>query len=95
MKKIDSNSISHLLIQEIRDEAHRFVINSQRYKYLKSASKSSLDNLPGIGRERKKSLIRYFGSVDQIERANVNDLKSVEGIGIQLAKEIHNFFHYS
>ena len=91
--KVNKNSLVHLLIQEIRDETHRFAINSQRYKYLKSASKSSLDSLPGVGKERKLSLIRYFGSVEQIKRANINDLVHVLGIGPQVAKQIYNHFH--
>ena len=81
------------LIQEIRDETHRFAITLQKSKARKSSIKSSLDSLPGIGKVRKKSLIRYFGSLEQIKRASVEDLTEVSGIGLNTAKSIFEELH--
>lgn len=88
---INKNSIEDLLIQEIRDEAHRFSIINQRKKMSKQAYKSSLDLIPGIGKKRKKALIRYFGSVDQILKVGIHDLIKVEGIGKETAVSIYDY----
>ena len=55
--------------------------------------KSLLDQIGGIGKMRKKSLLNYFGSAKAVESASLDDLKSVEGIEELVAKKIHNFFH--
>ena len=88
---INKSSIEDLLIQEMRDEAHRFSITNQRKKMYKQAYKSSLDLIPGIGKKRKKALIRYFGSVDQILKAGIHDLVKVEGIGKETAVSIYDY----
>ena len=85
---IDSNLSSYHSIQEIRDETHRFAITLQKKKARKFATKSSIDNLSGIGKVRKNSLIRYFGSIEQLKRASVDDLTEVTGIGKNMAKSI-------
>ena len=76
------------LIQRIRDEAHRFAVSFHRKKRSKSAFKSALDDLPGVGPKRKRALIREFGSVKRIREASVEQLASVEGIGRTLAEQI-------
>ena len=79
---IDSNlSSTYHSIQEIRDETHRFAITLQKKKARKFTTKSSIDNLSGIGKVRKNSLIRYFGSIEQLKRASVDDLTEVTSIG--------------
>ena len=88
---INKSSIEDLLIQEMRDEAHRFSITNQRKKMSKQAYRSSLDLIPGIGKKRKKVLIRYFGSVDQILKAGIHDLVKVEGIGKETAVSIYDY----
>ncbi len=90
---VDSTSIFHQFIQEIRDETHRYAITIQKKKMRKSSIKSSLDNLSGVGSTRKKLLLRYFGSLEQIRRASVSDLCEVSGIGINTAESIYREIH--
>ena len=91
--EVTKGSLSHLFIQEIRDETHRFSITNQKKKQSKLSMKSSLDDLEGIGLQRKKLLLRYFGSLDQIERAGIQDLLNVNGIGQKTAYLIYNHLH--
>jgi len=80
-------------LQRLRDEAHRFAVSSHRIKRKKSLSKSLLDEINGIGRIRKRSLLNYFGSAKAVESASFDDLKSVDGIESSVAKKIYDFFH--
>ena len=87
------NSPEFLFIQEIRDEAHRFSISKQRKKELKGASKSSLDTIESVGIERKRALLRFFGSFDQISKASTKDLMKVRGVGKKTANIIFRNLH--
>ena len=87
------NSPEFLLIQEIRDETHRFSITKLRKKELKSASKSSLDVIDSVGIERKRALLRFFGSFDQISKASTKDLMKVKGVGKKTANIIYSNLH--
>ena len=80
-------------IQRLRDEAHRFAISSHRAKRKRNLSKSLLDQIDGIGKQRKRALLNYFGSARSVESAGLDDLKSVEGIEDNIAKKIYNYFH--
>lgn len=80
-------------LQNIRDEAHRFAIGTHRKKRGKSMSKSSLDDVEGIGAKRKRDLLNYFGSVDAIKDASVEDISKVSGINKKTAENIYNYFH--
>jgi excinuclease ABC subunit C len=80
-------------IQRLRDEAHRFAISSHRAKRKNSFSKSLLDQINGIGKQRKRALLNHFGSARSVESASFEDLKSVEGIEDNIAKKIYNYFH--
>ena len=80
-------------IQRLRDEAHRFAISTHRAKRKKSLSKSLLDQIDGIGKQRKRSLLNHFGSARSVESASLEDLKSVEGIEESIAKKIYDYFH--
>jgi excinuclease ABC subunit C len=80
-------------IQRLRDEAHRFAISSHRAKRKNNFSKSLLDQINGIGKQRKRSLLNHFGSARSVESASLDDLKSVEGIEDNIAKKIYNYFH--
>jgi excinuclease ABC subunit C len=91
--EVIKGSLSHLFIQEIRDETHRFSITNQKKNQSKLSMKSSLDDLEGVGLKRKKLLLRYFGSLDQIERAGIQDLLNVNGIGQKTAYLIYNHLH--
>jgi excinuclease ABC subunit C len=87
------NSAEFLFIQEVRDETHRFSITKQRKKELKSVSKSSLDDIESVGIERKRSLLRFFGSFDQVIKASTNDLIKVRGVGKKTADIIFKNLH--
>jgi excinuclease ABC subunit C len=76
------------LVQRIRDETHRFAITFHRQKRGKSALKSSLDDLPGVGPKRKKALLLHFGSPKRIRDASVEELMQVDGISRGLAEKI-------
>ena len=80
-------------IQEIRDETHRFAISLQKRKARKSIIKSSIEGLSGVGKVRKKALLRYFGSIEQLKRASIEDLTEVSGIGLSTAKSIFKELH--
>ena len=80
-------------IQRLRDEAHRFAISGHRAKRKKNLSKSLLDQIQGIGSQRKRALLNHFGSARAVESASFDDLKSVEGIEDSIAKKIYNYFH--
>lgn len=87
---VDKTEAFHQFIQEIRDETHRFSIEAQKRKMRKTSIQSSLDDLYGVGAVRKKRLLRYFGSVDQLKRAGIDDLLKVDGIGKKVAQTIYH-----
>ena len=76
------------LLQRVRDEAHRFAIAYQRQKRGRRATTSALDAIPGLGAERKRALLRHFGSVRQIKAASTDQLQEVAGIGPRIADTI-------
>jgi len=76
------------LIQRIRDEAHRFAITAHRTRRVKQGMASALDSIPGIGPVKRKSLLKYFGSVDKIRKASVVELTAVPGINLALAESV-------
>ena len=80
-------------LQNLRDEAHRFAIGTHRKKRSKSMVKSRLDDVEGVGTKRKKDLLNYFGSVDAIKDASVEDISKVSGINKKTAENIYNYFH--
>lgn len=77
-----------LLLQQIRDEAHRFVITYQRKRRSKKAVQSVLDQIPGVGQKRKTTLLRHFGGVKKIRAATVEELSALPGINRTLAEVI-------
>lgn len=80
-------------IQRLRDEAHRFAIGTHRAKRAKAVGATPLDEVPGVGATRKRALLAHFGSAKAVSRANLADLKAVEGISDSLAESIYDFFH--
>jgi excinuclease ABC subunit C len=80
-------------IQRLRDEAHRFAISTHRAKRKKNLSKSLLDQIQGIGKQRKRALLNHFGSARAVESASLDDLKAIEGIEDSIANKIYNYFH--
>ncbi|MBN9886905.1 excinuclease ABC subunit UvrC [Salipiger abyssi] len=80
-------------IQRLRDEAHRFAIGTHRAKRAKSQMANPLDEVPGVGASRKRALLAHFGSAKAVSRANLADLKAVDGVSAALAERIYAFFH--
>jgi excinuclease ABC subunit C len=80
-------------IQRMRDEAHRFAIGTHRAKRAKAVGATPLDDVPGVGAARKRALLAHFGSAKAVARANLSDLKAVEGVSGALAEKIYDFFH--
>lgn len=78
--------------QRLRDEAHRFAIGTHRTQRQRLFTKGSLDSIKGIGPQRKKALLKAFGTLKAIESASLADLEKVEGINARLARQIHDFF---
>ena len=76
------------LLQKLRDEAHRFAINFHRSKRSKVMLESLLDEVPGLGEIRRKSLLTHFGSVSALKAATIDELAVVPGIGKKMAKTI-------
>ena len=80
-------------IQRLRDEAHRFAIGTHRAKRAKAVGATPLDEIPGVGAARKRALLTHFGSAKAVSRANLADLKAVDGISAGLAQKVYDFFH--
>ena len=90
---LNKNDPLLFFIQRLRDEAHRFAISTHRAKRKKNLSKSLLDQIQGIGKQRKRALLNHFGSARAVESASLDDLKSIEGIEDNIANKIYNYFH--
>jgi len=91
--KFKKNDPILFFLQRLRDEAHRFAISTHRAKRKKNLSKSLLDQIQGIGKQRKRALLNHFGSARAVESASFDDLKSVDGIEDNIAKKIYDYFH--
>jgi excinuclease ABC subunit C len=76
------------LLQRVRDEAHRFAIAYHRQKRGKAATTSALDDVPGLGPARRKTLLKHFGSVRKLRAASIEEIAAVPGIGARLAATI-------
>lgn len=87
------NSLALHLIQQIRDEAHRFAITAHRKKRGKTRTRSVLEDIPGIGAKRRKELLHQFGGLQELLRASVEDIAKVPGISLSLAQKIYDSLH--
>jgi excinuclease ABC subunit C len=90
---LPSHSPALLLIQQIRDEAHRFAITGHRQRRAKARTQSSLDGISGLGPKRRQQLLRQFGGFKELERASIEAIAQVDGISQQLAERIYEHFH--
>jgi excinuclease ABC subunit C len=86
--EFNKDSKGYLLLQEIRDESHRFAINAQRKKKNAKNRKSQLDNIEGIGDVLKKRLLLNFKSIKNIKSSKIEDLMTVKGINAKIAQLI-------
>ncbi len=90
---IDTRSEGFKLITRIQDETHRFAITYHRSLRGKKEVKSILDDIPGVGPSRRKALMRYFKSIEAIREASVEELKKVDSVTENVAKNIYKYFH--
>jgi len=86
-------SPASLLVQQVRDEAHRFAITGHRGRRQKAATRSSLEEIPGIGARRRRALLNHFGGMQGLRKAGIEELSSVPGISRVLAEQIFRALH--
>ncbi len=80
-------------LQRLRDEAHRFAIGTHRAKRARSLTTSTLDEVPGIGPNRKRALLMHFGTARAVKGAALEDLERAPGISKAMARQLHDYFH--
>ena len=92
-KQLTTDSPALLLIQQIRDEAHRFAITGHRGKRAKKRQTSVLEEIKGLGPKRRKQLLTHFGGLRRLQKAGVEDISSVPGISSDLAARVYDELH--
>jgi len=81
------------VLQQIRDEAHRFAISGHRNRRSKARRSSRLEDIPGLGPKRRQNILKQFGGLKAVSRAGVDDLARVAGVSRELAQRIYDMFH--
>ena len=81
------------LLQQVRDESHRFAITYHRKLRSKNITKSSLDDIKGIGKTRKLNLLKKFGDIDSIKKASIDELSNVKGMNSKIAENVYDYYH--
>ena len=89
---IPKNNKALYLLQQVRDESHRFAITYHRKLRSRNISASSLDDIPGVGKKRKVALLKEFGSIDNIKKASVDQLAEIDGMNQKTAENVYNYY---
>ena len=90
---ISSESPALHLLQQIRDEAHRFAITGHRQRRGKARKQSTLEEIPGLGPKRRRGLLKHFGGQQEIRKASEAEIAKVTGISKKLAESIYAHLH--
>ena len=90
---IPKNNKALYLLQQVRDESHRFAITYHRQLRSKNISASSLDDIVGVGKKRKVALLKEFGTIDKIKNASVEQLAKTKGMNQKTAENVYNYYH--
>jgi excinuclease ABC subunit C len=81
------------LVQQVRDEAHRFAITGHRGRRQKTRNSSRLEDIPGIGPRRRASLLKHFGGLGGLKAAGIEEISRVDGVNAALAERIYATLH--
>lgn len=92
-RQLTNDSPALLLIQQIRDEAHRFAITGHRGKRAKKRQTSILEDIKGLGPKRRKTLLTHFGGLQRLQKAGIEDISAVPGISAELAARVYDELH--
>ena len=90
--ELDKTSNLYRFVASIQEEVHNYAISYHRSLRNKSLTKSSLDDIPGVGEKRKKALLSNFKSIEDIKNASVEELSKVEGLNKSVAENIYEYF---
>ena len=90
---IPKNKRALHILQQVRDESHRFAITYHRKLRSKDISKSSLDDIAGIGKKRKINILKKFGSIDNVKKASIEELAEIDGMNQKAAENVYYFYH--
>jgi excinuclease ABC subunit C len=91
--RVPADSPALHLIQHIRDESHRFAITGHRARRDKKRRQSTLEGIEGVGPKRRRDLIRYFGGIQELRKASIDEMSKVRGISRNLAETIYAVLH--
>jgi excinuclease ABC subunit C len=90
---LDRDAPALLLLQRVRDEAHRFAVGHHRRRRSAQTTDSLLDGLPGVGGKRKSAILRHFGSPERFLQASREELEAVPGLPGKVAREVYDYVH--